>query len=97
MEIDDKIIAQLSNLAKLRFEGNEQERIKHDLRNILQFIDQLNAVDTTGVEPLIFMSSSVNVLREDVAVETITQSEALSNAPNKDSDYFRIPKVLKKK
>jgi aspartyl-tRNA(Asn)/glutamyl-tRNA(Gln) amidotransferase subunit C len=42
------------------------------------------------------MSDEVNVLREDVAVETITQNEALKNAPKKDSDYFRIPKVLDK-
>ena len=51
---------------------------------------------SSGVEPLIFMSDEVNVLREDVAVETISKDDALKNAPKKDSDYIRIPKVLNK-
>jgi aspartyl-tRNA(Asn)/glutamyl-tRNA(Gln) amidotransferase subunit C len=59
-------------------------------------MDKLSEIDTENVEPLIFMSDEVNVLREDVAEETITQAEALKNAPKKDSDYFRIPKVLDK-
>ena len=59
-------------------------------------MDQLNTVDTDGVEPLIFMSDSVNVLREDIAQITISKEQALKNAPKKDSDYFRIPKVLTK-
>jgi aspartyl-tRNA(Asn)/glutamyl-tRNA(Gln) amidotransferase subunit C len=56
----------------------------------------LNSVDTSGVEPLIFMSDEVNVLREDVAIDTISKNDALKNAPKKDSDYIRIPKVLNK-
>jgi len=96
MEISDKLIDQLSNLARLRFEGEARDRMKSDLQNILHFIDQLNAVDTKGVEPLVFMTPSINVLRDDVAVETITQAEALKNAPNKDSDYFRISKVMRR-
>ena len=59
-------------------------------------MDALSEVPTDNVEPLIFMSDEVNVLREDIATETITQKEALKNAPKKDSDYFRIPKVLDK-
>ena len=61
---------------------------------IISFIEKLQELDTENVEPLIFMSDEVNVLREDVAVDTLTQEQALSNAPKKDSDYFRIPKVL---
>jgi aspartyl-tRNA(Asn)/glutamyl-tRNA(Gln) amidotransferase subunit C len=59
-------------------------------------MDKLSDLPTENVEPLIFMNESVNVLREDVAKVTLTQSEALKNAPKKDSDYFRIPKVLDK-
>ena len=59
-------------------------------------MDKLSDLPTENVEPLIFMNESVNVLRQDVSKVTLTQSEALKNAPKKDSDYFRIPKVLDK-
>ena len=59
-------------------------------------MDKLREIDTKDVEPLIFMSEEVNRLREDVPQITVTHEEALRNAPKKDSDYFRIPKVLDK-
>lgn len=95
MKIDDKIVDHISHLARLEFNGAEKEEIKNDLTNIIGFIEQLNEIDTTAVEPLVFMSEAINVLREDVACVTITQAEALMNAPNHDSDYFKIAKVLK--
>jgi aspartyl-tRNA(Asn)/glutamyl-tRNA(Gln) amidotransferase subunit C len=66
------------------------------MEKIINFMDALNSVDTSGVEPLIFLSDEVNVLREDVAIDTISKNDALKNAPKKDSDYIRIPKVLNK-
>ena len=59
-------------------------------------MDVLSELPTDNIEPLIFMNEEVNVLREDVPVVSLTQKEALKNAPKKDSDYFRIPKVLDK-
>jgi len=59
-------------------------------------MDKLSEVDTDGIEPLIFMTEEYNKLREDNAVVSISQDDALKNAPKKDSDYFRIPKVLDK-
>ena len=59
-------------------------------------MDKLREIDTKDVEPLIFMSDEVNRLREDLPQITVTHEEALRNAPKKDSDYFRIPKVLDK-
>ena len=70
--------------------------IKGDMENIISFMDKLSELDTDEVEPLIFMSDEVNVLREDVVEKTVTSEQALKNAPKKDSDYFRIPKVLDK-
>lgn len=95
MEITDDIVDHIAHLARLEFNGEEKSNIKSDLINIIDFVDQLNAVDTEGVEPLIFMTDAINVLREDVQEDTITQEEALKNAPNHDSDYFKIAKVLK--
>jgi aspartyl-tRNA(Asn)/glutamyl-tRNA(Gln) amidotransferase subunit C len=65
-----------------------------DLNRILNWVDQLREIDTEAVEPLIHMSAELNVMRDDIAVNTVLHNEALKNAPKKDSDYFRVPKVL---
>lgn len=96
MEINEALIDHLANLAKLSFEGAQKDAIRQDLERMIAFVDKLSELDTTGVEPLIFMSEEVNRLREDIVHQDITHEEALRNAPKKDSDYFRIPKVLDK-
>lgn len=96
MEVTDEIVDHIAHLSRLNFEGEAKEKIKSDLDNILAFVEQLNGVNTEGVEPLIFMTESKDVLREDEAVVSVSQEEALKNAPRKDSDYFKIPKVLQK-
>ncbi|MFC2175477.1 Asp-tRNA(Asn)/Glu-tRNA(Gln) amidotransferase subunit GatC [Bacteroidota bacterium] len=95
MEITDKTVDELAHLARLQFEGEDKERIKKDLNKILAFMDKLNELDTESVEPLIYMSEEMNVLRNDEKKKTITQKQALKNAPKADSDYFKVPKVLK--
>lgn len=94
MKITDEIIDHIAHLARLEFSGEKKETIKQDMEKIISFMEKLQEVDTNNVVPLIFMSDEVNVLRDDVAKVTVTQKEALENAPKKDSDYFRIPKVL---
>ena len=96
MKITEEIVNHIAHLARLEFEGEKKEAIRRDMENIISFMDKLNEVPTDNVEPLIFMNDEVNKLREDVSEDTITQREALKNAPKKDSDYFRIPKVLDK-
>ena len=61
---------------------------------ILAFMAPLKEVDTTSVEPLIYMTDEVNVLREDVVKQEITHEEALLNAPKKDADFFHVAKVI---
>lgn len=96
MEITNDAIDKLAHLARLEFNGPDKESIKQDLTQITAFCEKLNEIDTTGVEPLIYMSDETNVLREDIITEEITHAEALKNAPKKDSDYFRVPKFLEK-
>jgi aspartyl-tRNA(Asn)/glutamyl-tRNA(Gln) amidotransferase subunit C len=96
MKITDEIVDHIAHLARLEFIGEDKEEIKQDMDKIIRFMDKLNSINTDGVEPLIFISDAVNVLREDVAEITISKEEALKNAPKRDSDYFRIPKVLTK-
>ncbi|MCS7028861.1 MAG: Asp-tRNA(Asn)/Glu-tRNA(Gln) amidotransferase subunit GatC [Bacteroidia bacterium] len=94
MNIDENLIRRLANLAKLEFEGEDLTQIQQDLTQILNFVNKLNELDTTNVEPLIHIVDEVNHLREDIVKQEITHQEALSNAPKKDSDYIRVPKVL---
>jgi aspartyl-tRNA(Asn)/glutamyl-tRNA(Gln) amidotransferase subunit C len=96
MKITDELVDHISHLARLKFEGEKKEAIKKDMENIISFMDKLSELSTDNVEPLIFMNDEVNVLREDIPQITVSQEEALKNAPKKDSDYYRIPKVLAK-
>ncbi len=94
MKIDDNTIDHIAKLARLRFSESEKAAIKGDLERILDLVEVLNEVDTIGVEPLIHMTETTDVLREDEVTEEITKEEALLNAPKKDSDYFKVPKVI---
>lgn len=94
MNVDDKLIAKLSDLTKLDFNADEKEAIKGDLDRMLVFVESLNEVDTEGVEPLIYVNPEVNVYRPDAVSESLDQKEALKNAPNHDSFYFKVPKVI---
>ncbi len=96
MEITNETIDKLAVLAKLQFKEGDKESIRKDLSKIIAFVDKIDELDTEGVEPLIHINREVNVLREDEFSETITQVQALKNAPSKDSDYFKIATVLKK-
>ena len=94
MKIDKETVDKLSTLAKLEFENEAKDGIINDLNRVLAFIDKLNELDTQGVEPLVYMTDEVNVMREDEVRVEISQQEALKNAPEKDSDYFRVHKVI---
>jgi aspartyl-tRNA(Asn)/glutamyl-tRNA(Gln) amidotransferase subunit C len=96
MKIDKETVDKIAHLARLEFENEAKETMIKDMNNMLGFIDKLNELDTSGVEPLIYMSEEVNVLREDDVKHEITHQEALKNAPKKDSDYFKVPKVIGK-
>ena len=97
MEVNDELVDRIAELAKLEFSGEDKEAIKTDMARIITFVEQLREVDTDGVEPLIYMTEAHNRLRKDEVKMEITQEEALKNAPLKDSDYFKVPKVLDKK
>lgn len=96
MEVTNELVDRVAALAKLRFEGEEKEEIRQDMQRILDFIAKLEEVDTTGVEPMVYATEETLKLRADEPKNPVTQSEALKNAPDKDSDYFKVPKVLSK-
>ena len=96
MKIDDIMIDRISRLAYLEFAEQERERIRKDLEQILTFVEKLNEIDTEKVAPLIYLSESSGILREDKAIRTITPAEALMNAPEKDGQFFKVPRVIQK-
>jgi len=95
MTIDKDTVDRIAELARLEFSSADKEAMIQDMNRMLAFVDKLNELDTTGVEPLIFMTDEENVFREDEAHLDITQKQALHNAPKKDLYYFRVPKVIK--
>ena len=96
MEINNKLIQEIAKLSKLKFDDSAEEKMKADLGKMIAFVDKLNEIDTEGIDPLIYISEETNVLREDKVTEETSQEDALKNAPEKDSDYFKVPTVLKK-
>lgn len=93
-KIDIKTVDEVAHLARLEFTEEGKAEILNDMNRMLAFVGKLNEMDTEGVEPLIYMTDEVNVMREDEPEVTISQKEALKNAPKKDSDYFKVPKVI---
>lgn len=96
MEINEAIIDKLAKLSKLEFTSEEKKELQFDLQNMLQFVNKLNELDTSGVEPLLHISSNTNVLREDIVKQDFSKEEALKNAAIKDESFFKVPKVIKK-
>ncbi len=96
MKIDNETVDKIAHLARLEFGNETKQQMINDMNNMLAFVEKLNELDTSNIEPLIYISDEVNIMREDEVIPTITQQEALKNAPQKDSDYFKVPKVIEK-
>jgi aspartyl-tRNA(Asn)/glutamyl-tRNA(Gln) amidotransferase subunit C len=95
MTIDEQTVDKIAHLARLKLADDEKQEMIADMNKILGFMDKLNEVDTSGVEPLVYMTGETNVLREDVVKQEITHEEALQNAPDHDKDHFLVQKVIK--
>lgn len=96
-KITQDVIDKLATLSRLEFNDQEKEKVVSDLNKMLDFVSKLNELDTTNVEPLIYMNDEKNVLRNDEVKQEISQKDSLRQAPKKDSDYFKVPKVVERK
>lgn len=95
MKIDDATLDRIAGLARLdSSDPATRTAMLNDMQRVIDFVQALNEVDTKGVEPLVFLTEEEDVLREDLAKLEITKEEALENAPVKDSDYFKVPRVV---
>ncbi len=97
MEVDDKLMDKLASLSKLEFKDADRESMKADIQRMLSFFEELNSINTDGLEPLIHVNPEKNVYRADAITEELTQAQALKNGPNHDSFYFKVPKVVENK
>ncbi len=94
MKLDAETLKKIAHLSRLEIDEKDTDKMLRDMSNMLTFVEKLNEVNTDDVEPLTTMSHEVNALREDIAKQQLTHEEVLKNAPKKDADFFRVPKVL---
>jgi len=97
MKVSKEMVERVAKLAKLEFDESGIAAMQKDLDRILDLCEKLNEVDTDNVEPLIHMTETNNRWREDEAKCVVDKQEALKNAPDKNSDYFKVPKVIERK
>ena len=86
-------VEHVAKLARLALKDEEKELYTNQLSKILGYIDQLNEVDTSGVEPMTQPIPTVNVMREDVIKKHFSRDEILKSAPHEEYSFFRVPKI----
>jgi aspartyl-tRNA(Asn)/glutamyl-tRNA(Gln) amidotransferase subunit C len=97
MKIDEATLDRIAELARLDVSNaSTRTQLLGDMQRVFDFVEKLNEIDTKGVEPLIHLSEEMDVLREDVAQPGLSKKDVLMNSPVKDSDYFKVPRVVDK-
>ncbi len=94
MAVTRKDVEHIAELARLKFTDEELNNFTGQLNEILAYVEKLNELDTENVEPLSHPVEGSNVFREDLVKPSITTEEALKNAPEKDEQFFHVPKVI---
>ena len=94
MKVTRDQVRYIATLARLRFDPAEEEEIAGQLTRILDYVDKLNELDLTDVAPMSHVLDLFNIVRNDLAESRISREQALSNAPDADESYFRVPKVI---
>lgn len=92
LSVDD--VRYIASLARLRFAPEEEAKLAGQMSQILEYVSKLDELDTSNVEPMAHVLDANNVFREDGTEQRITHDDGLRNAPDADSDYFRVPKVI---
>lgn len=94
MRIDQEALRKVAHLARLEVKPEEETTLLNSMESVLSWMEQLNEIDTEGVEPLTHMMDEVNSWREDLSSNNLSRSEALANAPSQDGTYIKVPKVI---
>ncbi len=94
MSIDKNTVGKIARLARIRVNEDEKETLAGELNNILKMIEELNAVDTKGVEPMTSVVHLQTPMRDDVVTDGAIPEKILSNAPEETAGFFVVPKVV---
>lgn len=93
-KITKQDVEYVAGLSQLTLDEATKERLVGELNNILSYMDKLNELDTTNIEPMMHAIPMTNVFREDVVGESLDREVALMNAPKTDGVYFLVPRIL---
>jgi aspartyl-tRNA(Asn)/glutamyl-tRNA(Gln) amidotransferase subunit C len=94
MSINKETLEKIAHLARLEFDEKSEEKMLMDMNNMLSFVEKLQELNTDNVEPLQSMTFESNQFREDIVRDQLSQDDGLKNAPKRDANYFRVPKVI---
>ena len=94
MSVSRDDVQHVAQLARLDFSEDEEAKMAEELSQILDYVDKLDELDTSGVPPMSHVLDVTNVFRPDEVEERIDRAEALEPAPEADDEYFRVPKVV---
>ena len=97
MKINKSKVEKLAKLSRLSFNDQEIDAMISDLEEILKFVDKLNEINTDDISPLTHIHGANNIYRNDYPKNLDIKTKILENAPNHNSDYIKVPKVLRKK
>jgi len=92
--IDESLIRHIGKLSRIELTDQQVRKIAPQLEAILAYFDKLQELDTSAVEPMAHAVEVHNVLADDLAGASLTPEEALANAPQRDGDFFKVPKVI---
>jgi aspartyl-tRNA(Asn)/glutamyl-tRNA(Gln) amidotransferase subunit C len=94
MSITSEQVAHIASLARLSLTQEERDMFQGQLSSIIAYVEQLGELDTAGVEPTSHVLPLSNVMRDDVAGESLPREEALRNAPDGTGEFYGVPKII---
>lgn len=94
MSIDNSTVKKVAKLARLKVDAKEEQNLKDELNNILEWVDKLQKVDTENIAPMLSVSNEPMPMREDIVTSKLDNTQILSNAPEKKAGFFVVPKVV---
>ncbi|MCH8545228.1 MAG: Asp-tRNA(Asn)/Glu-tRNA(Gln) amidotransferase subunit GatC [Cryomorphaceae bacterium] len=95
MDVSIKELEKIAHLAKIELSEDEKQGMLRDFNKILHFVEKVKELELDNVEPMIYVSDRNNATREDVKGKESSQQDALKNAPDHDTDYIKVPRMVK--
>jgi aspartyl-tRNA(Asn)/glutamyl-tRNA(Gln) amidotransferase subunit C len=94
MILNNESLRKMAHLARIEIKPEDETALLADMQQILTWIEKLNEIDTSSIEPLTHMSSERNTWRADNPLNTLTTEKALGQAPHHTNDHYVVPKVI---